>query len=273
MTKPSISVVVCTHNNAEYLKKALASLREQDLPAGEYEVVVVDNASTDHTAQTCEVHTECTYVFEGRLGLSVARNTGIRAAQGSIVAFIDDDAEAEAGWLSALMSGFEKGDDVWAVGGKALPIWGGPVPEWLTEKHHRSLSLISWGEETRSLEWPERIIGVNCSFRKSVFERFGLFDECLGRIGQALLGHEDTEIQERLHADGKTVMYVPEAVVHHHVPASRMTKEYLARRSNGTLTSEKILELRKDCRDEAANSLATDVRDEQVLSLKGQCTS
>jgi glycosyltransferase involved in cell wall biosynthesis len=267
MSTPRISVVVCTHNNAEYLKLTLESLERQTLGQGEFEVVVVDNASTDATAEVAALHPSMRYLREDRLGLSVARNAGIRASRAPVVAFIDDDAEAESGWLAALLEGYQAHGDAWAVGGKALPVWGGPVPEWLTEKYHRSLSLIDWGEEMRPLAWPERVIGVNCSFRKEVFEEFGLFDECLGRIGQALLGHEDTEIQERIHASGHQVVYVPSAVVNHHVPASRMTREYFDRRSKGTMTSERIMELKNAKQEREACDMAAKVRDEQTEAL------
>lgn len=267
MSALKLSVVVCTHNNAPYLRKALASLVVQDMPEDEYEIVVVDNASTDGTAEAAAGFPQARCVHEDRLGLSIARNRGIRAARGPVVAFMDDDAEADPGWVRALLACYEGRDDVWAAGGKALPIWGGPVPEWLTETHHRSLSLIDLGEAVRPLSWPERVIGVNCSFRKAVFREFGLFDECLGRIGQALLGHEDTEIQQRIHRAGRLVVYTPHAVVNHHVPASRMTEEYFSRRSKGTLTSERILELRRDSRDVEAAEMASVVRRKQVDGL------
>ena len=267
MSALKLSVVVCTHNNASYLRKALASLVAQDVPEDEYEIVVVNNASTDDTAEAAAGFPPVRYVYEKRLGLSIARNAGIRAARSPIVAFLDDDAEADPGWVRALLACYEAHDNVWAVGGKVLPIWGGPVPEWLTERYHRSLSLIDLGGDVRSLSWPERVIGVNCSFRKDVFKEFGLFDECLGRIGQALLGNEDTEIQQRIHRAGKFVMYTPHAVVNHHVPVSRMTEEYFSRRSKGTLTSEKILELKKNNLGVEAAEMVSTVRREQVDGL------
>lgn len=265
---PDISVVVCTHNNASLLRNALRSLSAQTLSASRREVLVVDNASTDETGQAAAEFPEAAYVHEPRLGLSIARNAGVRNSRAPIIAFLDDDAEADPNWLEALLEGYANFDQAWAVGGRVDPIWGGPVPEWLTEQHHRSLSLVDWGPTMRALRWPERVIGVNCSFRRRVFDAFGLFDECLGRIGQALLGHEDTEIQQRIHASGHQVVYAPRAVVRHYVPASRMTREYFERRSKGTLTSERILEMRKASQDEDACRLAASVRRKETARTR-----
>lgn len=264
--QPRISVVVCTHRQPESLDKTLASLFHQVLPRAHYEVIVVDNRSQDSTPDVVAKYPAARYVLEENLGLSFARNAGIQAARAGIVAFIDDDAEADPCWLDSLLRVYDRDPDAWAVGGKVLPIWDAERPAWLTEQYHRSLSLLDWGDETRPLHWPERIIGANCSFRKDVFAQIGLFDTCLGRMGKVMLGNEDTEIQQRIHALGYRVMYAPEAVVHHHVPAARMTIEYLEKRSAGTLHSEKILELRANQQHEEAEAYVELLcRTEQVL--------
>jgi hypothetical protein len=95
------------------------------------------------------------------------------------------------------------------------------------------VSLIDWGDAARPLHWPERIIGANCSFRQIVFSEIGPFDTNLGRKGTNMIGSEDTEIQQRIHKLKKYVYYTPSAVVHHHVPRSRMTRKYFFSRSFG----------------------------------------
>ena len=264
MPLPEISVIVCTRDNAGLLSLLLESLRAQTLPRGAFEVVVVDNGSTDATPETarafCESFPVARYVSEPATGLAKARNTGLDAARAPVAAFIDDDAEADPDWLAALLDVHIRVDEAWAVGGKALPIWDAPRPDWLDERYFRSLSLIEWGEEERPLAWPERVIGVNCSFRMEVFERLGRFDPDLGRMGQVLLGHEDTEIQERIHELGKKVMYTPGAVVHHHVPAWRMTRDYFERRHQGAATSQRIMDLRRAGRADESAALAEQAR-------------
>ncbi len=255
-----ISVVVCTHRNPALLAKTLDSLGRQILPQELFEVIVVDNNSQDNTKEVVARYPMVRYVLEERLGLSNARNTGVEKARGDIIAFIDDDAEASPQWLQALLKIYDSIPDAWAVGGKVLPIWDSQKPDWLTDEYYRALSLVEWGESARALCWPERIIGTNCSFRRQVFTDIGFFDTCLGRIGTALLGNEDTEIQQRIHALGYLIYYAPEAVVYHHVTASRMTEEYFRRREQGTKISRAILELRSQGNNHQAEQIATEVR-------------
>ena len=241
-----ISVVVCTYRNPGLLEKTLASLLNQTLDSARYEVIVVDNNSNDSTPDVVARFPSVRYVFEPEQGLSAARNAGIRAASSDIIAFIDDDAEADPGWLQALLEVYDSVPNALAVGGKADPIWDAPPPSWLDENYHRPLSLIDWGSEIRPLRWPERIIGVNCSFRREVFTRIGSFDSALGRMGPFLLGSEDTEIQRKIHDAGHDVYYTPRAVVHHHVPGWRMTRAYLLERQLGNLVSLGLTILREE---------------------------
>ncbi|TDI99034.1 MAG: glycosyltransferase, partial [Deltaproteobacteria bacterium] len=144
-----ISVVVCTYRNPGLLEKTLASLLNQTLDSARYEVIVVDNNSNDSTPDVVARFPSVRYVFEPEQGLSAARNAGIRAASSDIIAFIDDDAEADPGWLQALLEVYDSVPNALAVGGKADPIWDAPPPSWLDENYHRPLSLIDWGSEIR----------------------------------------------------------------------------------------------------------------------------
>jgi glycosyltransferase involved in cell wall biosynthesis len=225
------------------LVKTLDSLSRQTLNQELFEVIVVDNNSQDNTRDVVSCYPSVRYVFEEKLGLSHARNTGIRAARGDITAFIDDDAEASPSWVQALLKVYDSVPQAWAVGGKVLPIWDAEKPEWLYEEDFRFLSLIEWGENARALRWPDRIIGTNCSFRKEVFTTLGYFDNNLGRLGGFMLSFEDVEIQQRIHETSHLVYYSPDAVVFHHVPAFRMTKEYFCKRSLGNTISKMLMTL------------------------------
>ncbi|MHC4911736.1 MAG: FkbM family methyltransferase, partial [Planctomycetota bacterium] len=259
--KVRISAIICTYRNPQLLASTIQSLLNQTLQRDLFEIIVVDNNSQDQTRQVVQPYAGVRYVLEEKLGLSYARNTGIEAACGDIIAFIDDDAEASSGWLESLLEIYDSIPEAWAVGGKVLPIWDATKPEWLTERYYRSLSLVEWGQSARPLHWPERIIGTNCSFRRRVFTEIGLFDTNLGRVGRVLLGEEDREIQQRIHKLGHLVYYTPKAIVHHHVPVSRMTSEYFERRSKGTLVCEKIMALRSQGRHEQASQLSNQIRE------------
>ena len=109
MPDTRISAIICTHNRDTYLGAAIDSLLAQDF-AGDFEVVVVDNGSSDRTVQVVEQRSHnprLKYIFEPIIGLSVARNTGARVAGGDILAYLDDDAVASYRWLHVLYSAYE----------------------------------------------------------------------------------------------------------------------------------------------------------------------
>ena len=246
-----ISVVICTFRRSDLLSGAIESLLRQSLPADQYEILVVDNNSQDETAAIAQDFItdgppRVRYALEVRQGLSQARNTGIQISSFDIVAFLDDDAIADRAWLASLLAAYDGNPEVWAAGGKVLPIWDGERPGWLADTMLRGLSLVDWGDERRHLEWPERIIGTNLSFRKQAFVKIGRFSTNLGRRGNLLLGNEDTEMQERIHQLGKRVLYVPQAIVYHHVSTERMTKAYFYRRSYGSGRSQAVIVQRKE---------------------------
>jgi glycosyltransferase involved in cell wall biosynthesis len=250
MLQLKISCVICTYRRPRLLAGALNSLTRQNLSAHEFEVIVVDNNSGDETPDVVREFISSTaisvhYIFEPKQGLSYARNTGVSKAMSELVAFLDDDAEADSGWLSALLEIYDTEPDALAVGGKILPIWEGDRPSWISDERLRALSLIDWGDQSRSLKWPERIIGANCSFRKQTFREAGLFATDLGRRGKEMLGNEDTEIQERIHELNKLVFYTPTAIVYHRVPPERLTKQYFYERSFGNSRSRALLMARQ----------------------------
>lgn len=248
--KISISAIICTYNIPDIFYSALESLINQNISKKEYEIIIVDhnlNNQIPLPIQEIINQNDCgiRYIAESKKGLSAARNTGIKHSKADIIAFIDDDAVADSGWLSAILEIYEKEPHAWAVGGEVKPIWGADPPDWFDDSMLRSLSIVDWGNEARPLIWPERVIGTNFSFRREVFEKIGQFDPELGRKGSLLLGNEDTEIQERIHEIGKYVYYTPDAIVFHHIPPERLTKKYFFNRSYGTGRSEAILSNRE----------------------------
>ena len=132
-----ISVVVCTYNRSEYLRRMLMSLREALIPEHlSCEIILVDNHSTDNTKYVFEEiarphRSNWKYVFEEKEGISHARNRGVREAKGEIIAFTDDDVIVDKYWIQNICKAFEENSDVVCVGGKILPIWEIPKPEWL----------------------------------------------------------------------------------------------------------------------------------------------
>jgi glycosyltransferase involved in cell wall biosynthesis len=235
MMMPAISAIVCTHNRNWLLIKAIESLLDQTIDPGRYEIIVVDNVSTDETPETvgkiAQEYARVKYVFEAKVGLSHARNAGIHAARGDIVAFIDDDAIADPGWLAALLQAYDAYPSAWAVGGKTLPLWEEERPDWLLDQLLIALSIQDLGDQPRPLEHSEIMVGTNCSFHRAVFERIGGFSGALGRTGLSLLSGEEVALQVKMRQEELQIYYVPDAVVHHLVPASRLDKSYFWQRA------------------------------------------
>lgn len=227
---PAVSVVICAHtaDRKEQLLAALDTVRAQSQPARE--VIVVVDHNRELLDWICGRAPDVLVIENGEgPGLAGARNSGVSAARGDIVAFLDDDAEADPKWVERLVTGY-RDDGVLAVGGAVLPVWEERPPwfpeefEWVVGCGYRGLPL------QRS---PVRnLIGCNMSFRRDVFERVGGFTEDLGRIADRPLGCEETEFCIRVGRDGTAdpVLYEPSAAVHHAVPRSRTTFRYFLSR-------------------------------------------
>lgn len=232
-----ISVIVCTHNRAATLARTLQSLVLQNLDPSQYEIIVVDNASTDDTRTMVRELTtrvpNLRYAPEPRLGLSHARNTGIKRASGGIIAFLDDDAEAERDWLHELLLTFHHVKPLPScVGGKVTPTWEAMKPEWLPDCLVSYLGVIDWGDIPHWISLPkEYVAGVNMAFLKSDLVDQGGFNPSLGRIGDSLLSNEEILLLYNLQKEGKGIYYQPKACVRHLVSESRLTRSYFLRRA------------------------------------------
>jgi len=227
------TVAICTHNRAAELKEALFSLLAQRFK-GSYEVIVVDNCSTDHTKRVVEefrnmVNIPVRYIYEGRLGLSVARNRALREARGEYVLFLDDDATASEHWIDGIVSLFESDRRIGCVGGKIEPAWEGGEPPWLPPENRSLYSILNYAEDIVEMVRPAVPFGANMAFRKSVFDAVAPFREDLGRVGNNLLSSEESELIERIRAL-YSVYYTPYASVVHKIPRSRISKKWLLRR-------------------------------------------
>ena len=147
------SVNICTYNRCRMLREALESVLSQRVhDGGRYEVIVVDNNSTDETRQVVESfiargHANLRYVFEGRQGLSYARNAAVSAARSPILAFTDDDVRVKPDWVATIKRTLDDHPEVDCVGGKVLPRWTFAPPSWLTREHWAPLALVDYGDQ------------------------------------------------------------------------------------------------------------------------------
>ena len=235
---PQVSVIVCTYNRAESLRDTLRALQAQMVSDGlAFEVVVVDNNSRDHTPAVVEACAHgrgrpIRYIFEPVQGLSHARNRGIREARGELLAFTDDDVVPDADWVEALWQAAER-FQADAVGGRILPLWAKEPPAWLAGQQPllESLALLDGGPEPvmNGIHTAYRIYGANMAFRKAIFSEIGAFRTDLGVVGSKQMRGDETDFLVRAHHAGKRLLYAPQAVVHHKVPAERMRLGYFRR--------------------------------------------
>jgi glycosyltransferase involved in cell wall biosynthesis len=229
-----ISAIICTHNRSDILHRTIDSLLNQDLDQSNYEVLIIDNASTDSTKELVltrySSHKHIRYVYEEAIGLSKARNTGWRSAFGEYVAFIDDDAIACANWLKDIVNSFEQFPEAGIVSGKVDPIWSTNPPEWLTKKLIEALSVIDWSDSPLFLEEWQWVPGVNVSYRKTLLEHFNGFDPNLGRVGKRLISNEENKLNASIRASGFKLYYSPMIYVQHFIPIERISKKWFYKR-------------------------------------------
>jgi glucosyl-dolichyl phosphate glucuronosyltransferase len=271
--KFEISVVICTHNRAGYLRKALEGLRGQSLSPCRFETIVIDNASTDPTAEVVRQSLDTgfenlRYVFEPTLGLSVARNTGWRTALGEIVAFLDDDAIPSACWVERIGAAFKEVKPRPAcVGGRIYPIWELPRPNWLPDELLGYLTIVDWFQAPTVLDVTKHFVaGANMAFLRSALHEIGGFDPQLGRVGDRLISGEELLAQRELASRGYTIYYDPSAAVGHHVVASRLKRSWFYERVFAEGVSEAVLRGRSGQYSRQHKTLAAVRSLTQVLS-------
>ncbi len=198
---PKTSVIVCTFNGSRTLSKCLESLLRLDYP--NYEVIVVNDGSTDTTAKIASNYGFRVITTENR-GLSSARNTGLNAATGEIVAYIDDDAHADPHWLRYLASTFMNTQHVGVGGPNIAPPDDGLIAECVAHSPGNPVHILLSDSEA------EHIPGCNMAFRKSALAAIGGFDP------QFCIAGDDVDVCWRLQQHGWTLGYSPGAMVWHH---------------------------------------------------------
>lgn len=236
---PRISVVISTYNRSRALRTALDALLSQ-AGALPYEVIVVDNNSTDDTASVVQSIAQrasgcLRYTFEPRQGLSHGRNTGILLAESPIIALTDDDVSVARDWILQIARAFDEHPTVDYISGRVLPRWAEPPPPWLTTAHWSPLALQDYGLEPM-MTGRERaicLVGASLAFRRTVFDQVGLFAPSLGRIKDGIGSTEDHDMQLKIWRAGMRGVYVPTLLSIADVTPDRMVKAYHRRWHRG----------------------------------------
>lgn len=240
-----LSVILCTYNRDKYIYNVLQSIA--DGTYGDYEIVLVNNNSTDSTEAECQrfrndyPNVSFNYCVELQQGLSYARNCGIRNAKGDVLVYVDDDALVNPEYLATYADFFDKNPDAVAAGGPILPQYDGcDEPGWMS---HYTRQLVTGrlylGDRQR--EFPKDAFpgGGNAAYRKSVFDKVGLFNVELGRKGNSLMGAEEKDLFDKMTTQGMHFYYLPTAILYHLIPPHKLTPEYFNRLTYGIGQSER----------------------------------
>ena len=228
--RPEISVVISTYNRQDSLAAAIESILAQpEAPA--FELVIVDNNCTDGTAALVHRYVDAgsrvRYVFEPKQGVSHGRNAGIKAAGANIIAFTDDDVVVGGGWIREIKATFDQRPECGCIGGRVLPHWPSPAPDWLTPRHWAPLALLDYGEAQAVYAGnPKCLITANMALRSEVFEQVGCFEPALQKTKGSTCSMEDREIQERYWRAGGRCWFNPALIVYAAIQPGRLSKSY-----------------------------------------------
>jgi glycosyltransferase involved in cell wall biosynthesis len=220
-----ISIIICTYNREKFIGDCLACLSLQTLDPSKWEVIIIDNNSTDNTPLIVKefISTHPTlpfrYVFEPQKGLSAARNRGIQESNSNIICFIDDDAEAVPGFAAALLEFMKKHPQAAGAGGKVLPKYSEiPEPAWMNKYLAGFIGLVDHGKEEKlfsgKMKYP---IGCNMTYRKEILLQAGGFNNQLTFRG------DDKHIYFMVSKLNPRIYYIPTALVFHNIDAGRLS--------------------------------------------------
>ena len=252
-----LSVILPTFNRARLLQRALGSLAAQTWPADRFEVLVVDNASTDGTAEMCAglraTSTNLRYVHEPRPGLLHSRHAGLKAARGDILVYGDDDIHAFPTWLQAIAESFAD-PAVALVGGKVVPEFESPPPAWVTgllEAAPRgwymiAYSVIDLGDQGCEID-PLLVFGCNYAIRRQALIAAGGFHpDTMPRDLLRFYGDGEAAVSRALHASGGKAVFNPGASVYHRVSSERLSLDYVYHRYFVEGITNSYVEVRKN---------------------------
>lgn len=257
MRSPSLSVIIPTRNRSSLLEKAIQSLIIQTYPQDNFEIIIIDNGSTDVTKDVVELYKakmpHLFYAYEPSPGLHVGRHAGLKIARGDILVYADDDIEAFPTWLEGIAESFED-PSVALVGGNNLPRYETPPPPWVELLWNKTpfgmangtYSILDFGNAIQEIS-PYYVWGCNFSIRKGVllevggFHPDGMPDEFLRYRGDG----ESAVSKEILQAGYKTI-FNPKTSIYHFVPTKRMTLQYIHKRGYQQGISDSYTSIRQN---------------------------
>jgi len=241
-----VSIIVATYNRCDFLEDCIKSYQEQDCDKSLFEVLIINNNSTDQTEEISlgliEKYPEVDvrYMVETNQGLSYGRNRGITESKYDLIHFFDDDAVATSNYISSILDTFQRHPKAKAAGGKILLNYFEGRPKWASKYMESIFGLFDIGDE--EIEFPRNNYprGSNMTFKREIFDQIGQFDVSLGRKGKIMLGGEEKEMFQRVYETGCSVIYNPQTICYHAVPEPRTRRAFVKNQVFGIGVSENI---------------------------------
>ncbi len=243
---PLITIAICTYNRADYLQDTLRDLSHQTADADFFEVLVINNNSTDQTEKICSEFMQTypginfRYVDEMNQGLSFARNRAVKEAAASTLLFIDDDVHLKKDFVSTALDYLNSNPHVSCAGGRIFVSFDDADPDWIPRELMPMFGLHDLGESDKIYPKNNFPRGGNMLIKKSVFEKHGLFDTYLGRIGKNLLGSEEKAFFKSVRNEGVELHYWSDLELWHRIGPKRLQKDYLKKQTVGIGQSERF---------------------------------
>ena len=238
-----LSLIICTYNREKYLQKTLDFVNKQTLSPNQFEVIIVDNNSSDSTKLIAEnyvkTHSNAKYLFESKQGLSYARNTGYKEAQSENLLYLDDDAYLNTEGLANLVNFIKSDENLMIVGGRAIIKYPDEKPKWVTKAVVNWLGSYDYGNNIIEVT-PENIknkivrFPIGCCFfvRKKVLDEIGGFNPQLGRVGKKMLAGEEFLIAKYVQKNNGKIVYFPEIKVEHAIVPNWLDREFLLNKTS-----------------------------------------
>ena len=251
------SIIIPTYNRANILNKCLQHIRELDNPNEDWEILVMNNNSTDNTEDVIRDHQhklpQLRYFNTKDPGLHIGRNVGCEKAKGEILCYIDDDSFVSKGWLKGIKDSF-RDPDVVLVGGPSFPEYEDEHPEWINQLWNKVefgkclayLSLVDLGDKVKHIS-PLYVLGCNFSIRKNTLLKIGGFHpDGMPKNKILFRGDGETFVIYKIKDFNHSALYSPSIMIHHYIPKTRQTTEYFYRRAFNQGISNSFRKIRED---------------------------
>lgn len=241
------SFITCTYNRDKYIAQTLESVCKQTFSPLDYEVIVVDNNSTDSTAGICEEFRQrypdrqFRYFKEINQGLSFALNRGIKEARGEYIIFVDDDETIITEHLERLDNHLKNYPDAELVASPVIPVYEEAQPKWMSHYTQRLIGgYFDQGNQPKKLEAKNYPGTGHTIIKRELYEKYGYYNTELGRKGNSLIGAEDKDMFSRLKKNNIDCYYFPDIPIYHHIPTQKLTDEFFQKLTYSIGKSERI---------------------------------